>query len=451
LAEINGIDRAIPKGFNNQLRPAIDTESDRLLVSRDYKRAPWQTTSKRDRMGRISYFYSKTRKAWASGTLWDKSSRFLIILVRRPFEVLVGYSRLSRSDRNLNIRDGFADHRQKMYHRKSNPEHLRRIVAAYKASKQAQSSAGLPFQIRGLWEEWISVNYKNLIAALETENTSDLSGLFENLYRERITIGTGGYDNYFRYHTPLGKLYIKYVWSKYRDKLLTLDCNPQNVQFPCVGNPTGVVLNDNVISIETLRHAYHAVEMCELLRDVPKSTVVEIGGGLGGQAYQTTTMSSGQVSKYAVFDIPEVAAISSYFLLSAFPDKRVRLFGEGPASVACSEDYDVAVFPHVAITQLPDASVDLFYNSCSFSEMDGVSSREYLAIIERACRKYFLHDNHDTVFEFRHPDGSVSVNVIGSKLVPDPGLFKRIFKKPRVHGLPEDRSFVHFEYLYERI
>ena len=233
--------------------------------------------------------------------------------------------------------------------------------------------------------------------------------------------------------------------------MLTLDFNPQRIYFPLVGNPTGVVLNGKVISIDTLRHAYHAVEMCELLRDVPKATCVEIGAGLGGQAYQTVQMSRERISKYLLFDIPEVATLSSYFLLSAFPDKRVRLFGEGPVSVSSGEEYDVAVFPHFAITQLPDSSIDLFYNSCSFSEMDGVSSREYLLLIERACRKYFLHDNHDAIFKFRNSDGSTSTNVIGSKLIPNPALFKRIFKKPRVHGLPEDRSFLHFEYLYEKI
>jgi putative sugar O-methyltransferase len=336
------------------------------------------------------------------------------------------------------------------YHQ-TNPEHLQRIVTAYKASKQAQRQAALPFQIRGLWDEWISTNYKRLITALEAEHISDLSDLFENLYREQFTIGTGGYDNYLRYRTLLGSFYIKYVWSTYRDKLLTLDFDLQEITFPLVGNPTGIILNENVIAIETLRHAYHAIEMVELLRDVPKATIVEIGGGLGGQAYQTIQMNGERVAKYLVFDIPEVAAISSYFLLSAFPDKRVRLFGEGPVSVASCEAYDVAVFPHFAMTQLPDSSVDLFYNSCSFSEMDGVSSREYLSIIETAGRKYFLHDNHDTVFEFRNPDGSTSVNVIGSKLIPNPTVFKRIFKKSRVHGLPEDRSIVHFEYLYEKI
>jgi hypothetical protein len=183
------------------------------------------------------------------------------------------------------------------------------------------------------------------------------------------------------------------------------------------------------------------VEISELLRDWPDAIVVEIGGGLGGQAYQAVQFG---VSKYTIFDIPEVAVISSYLLLSAFPNKRVRLFGE-------DSDYDIRVLPHFAIAQLPDSSVDLFYNSCSFSEMDGASSREYLAIIERACRKYFLHDNHDSTFIFKNPDGSISRNVIGSKLIPNRALFKRLYKKPRVHGLPEDRSFVHYEYLYERI
>ena len=159
---------------------------------------------------------------------------------------------------------------------------------------------------------------------------------------------------------------------------------------------------------------------------------------------------SEQVSKYLIFDIPEVASISSFFLLSAFPDKHIRLYGEGAISPCASDEYDLAIFPHFAINQLPDLSVDLFYNSCSFSEMDRTSSREYLSIIERACRRYFMHDNHDTVFEFKYPDGSSSVNEIGSRLIPNTVTFKRVFKKPCVHGLPEDRGIVQYEYLYEK-
>lgn len=402
-------------------------------------------------MGRIGQLYARIQRARSSGTLWEKSRRLLAISVSRSVEVLIGYMCLSRSDRSLNLRDGFIDHRRARYHVRSSPDHLRRIITAYKASKQAQRQAPLPFQIRGLWDGWISRNYEDLISALETENISYLSDLLENLYREQFTTGTGGYDNYVRYRTLLGSFYIKYVWCKYRDRLLALDFDLRAIDFPWVGNPAGVFASEKIITIDTLRHAYHALEICELLRDLPDANIVEIGGGLEGLAYQAVRMNVRQRSKYVVFDIPEVAAVSSYFLLSALPDKRLRLFGEGRVSVDSSEEYDVAVFPHFAITQLPDTSVDLFYNSCSFSEMDGVSAREYLSIIERACRKYFLHDNHDTVYQFREPDGSTSVSVIGSQLIPNLTLFKRVFKKPRVHGLPEDRSFVHFEYLYERV
>ena len=401
-------------------------------------------------MSRLGYFFSKIHSAWSNGTLLTRVGRFLSILINRPFEVLIGYLRLSKIDRAINVRDGFVDHRSRKEHHHSDPQHLRRIIAAYKAAKQVQLQGKSPFRVGGLWNEWIHINYKKLIPALENEDVSELSKLYENLFREQFSIGTGGYDNYLRYHTPLGGLYIKYVWCSYRDKLLKLDFDLQNISFPLIGNPVGVMLNGSIIPIETLRHAYHALEMRDLLRDVPDSVIVEIGAGLGDQAYQTMRLA-GQFSKYVIFDIPEVATISTYFLLSAFPEKRIRLYGEGPVSTASSEDYDMAVFPHFAISQLPALSVDLFYNSCSFSEMDSASSMEYLSIIERACRKYFLHDNHDMVLEFKEADGSISVNVIGSKLIPNSTLFKRVFKKPRVHGLPEDRSFIQFEYLYQRI
>ena len=103
------------------------------------------------------------------------------------------------------------------------------------------------------------------------------------------------------------------------------------------------------------------------------------------------------------------------------------------------------------IDLIADQSVDLFHNSCSFSEMDSASARGYLTIIERTCRRYFSHINHEVRFKIRNSDGSTSVNIIGSEMIPNPVLFKRIFKKPRVFCLPEDRPFPAFEYLYERM
>jgi hypothetical protein len=404
---------------------------------------------------RIHGFILNVKLARLDGTLWQKAVRFLPTLVMFLYDVMLGYARLSRKDRSLPLAPGFADHRQKPEHYRSNPDHLRRIIAAYKATKAAQPEATPPFQIRGMWAELIEVNYRELIEALKSENVSALGALLENFNREKFTSSSGGtgYEQDVMYRgSPLGRPYMKTVWSNYRDKLLALDYDLGDVHFPLIGNPAGIYLNGDVIQLNVFRHIYHAVEMCQVLRDVPHATVAEIGGGAGAQAYQTMRLSKGAVSKYLVFDIPEVAVIISYFLLSSFPDKRVRLFGEGPVSADAAEVYDLAVFPHFTIDQLSDESIDLFHNACSFSEMDGASSREYLRIIERTCRKYFSHINHDVRYKLRNADGSMSVSVIGSELIPKPEQFKRVFKKPRVFSLPEDRRYQPaFEYLYERM
>ena len=182
-------------------------------------------------VGRILYLYSKLKTAWATKTFRSRVSRFLFISIIRPFIILDGYIRLSKADRKINIKEGFADHRQDKFYKRPSQEHLRRIISAYKASKRDQATAALPFQIKGVWKDWLLINYNNLVLALENEDISTLSTLFENLFREQFTIGTGGYDNYLMYRAPLGSFYIKYVWSSYRDKLLELDFDPQKIKI----------------------------------------------------------------------------------------------------------------------------------------------------------------------------------------------------------------------------
>ncbi len=479
-------------------------------------------------VNRLRYFRAKVRRAWVDGTLRQKAGRFLVSSIRIPAGTICGHLRLPRADRHLDVAGGFADHRGRPRQIRSGAEHLRRIIAAYQASKELQRTAPPPFAIRGLWSEWIAVNFQRLMGALNSGDTSALAALFENLHREQFTLGAGSsYDEYIRYRTSVtGRFYVRTVWCRYRDlfrkgipgtanlpigswnssepsaslaagvKSQSGDWRSQGlgtqiggpatpspipigsfgpgageggrvgpvpmanqeiggpggpIHYPPVGNPAGIVLDGELIPIHAFRHAYHALEMSEWLRDVPGAVVAEIGGGIGGQAYQMMRRSGAAIAKYLVFDIPEMTSICSYFLLSAFPDRRIRLFGEGPVSTGAAEDYDIAVFPHFAVTALEDRSVDLFHNACSFSEMDSVSSAEYLRVIERACRKYFSHINHETRFQYRNPDGSTSVNRIGSELVPDPRRFKRVFRKPRVFCLPEDRGFRYYEYLYERL
>jgi putative sugar O-methyltransferase len=401
---------------------------------------------------RLRYFGAKIHRAWSDGTLRQKAGRFFVSSIRIPVETTCAYLRLPSADRRLDVAAGFADQRGEAGHSRPRPEHLRRIIAAYQAAKEAQRAAPPAFAIHGLWSEWIDVNFQSLVHALNTEDTSALAALLENLHREQFTIGTGSsYDEYVRYRTALtGRFYVPAVWGRYRDLFRARAGPDREIRYPLVGNPAGIHCQGEVIPIHAWRHAYHALEMSQWLQDTPHAVVVEIGGGIGGQAYQMLRLAHPALAQYLIFDIPEVASVCSYFLLSAFPEKRIRLFGEGPVLTGASEDYEIAVFPHFAVVGLADRSVDLFHNSCGFSEMDGASSVAYLRVIERACRRYFSHINHDTRFQYRNADGSLSTNVIGSELLPDPRRFHRIFKQPRVFRLPEDRFYTYFEYLYER-
>ena len=403
-------------------------------------------------INRLRYFALKIRRAWSDGTLWVKVGRFLVVSVRVPVGTTWQHLRLPRADRRLDVAAGFADHRGRPGYPRARPEHLRRIVAAYQASQQTQLAAPPAFGIQGVWSEWVDINFKDLVGALQAQDLPRLAALLENLHREQFTLGAGSsFDEYIRYRTSLtGRFYVRAVWCRYRDLFRSRASSTGELHYPLVGNPAGIYLEGELIPIHAFRHAYHALEMLEWLRDIPHPVVVEIGGGIGGQAYQVTRRAGTSVGKYVVFDLPEMAAVCSYFLLSAFPDKRIRLFGEGPVSTGPAEDYDLAVFPHFALDHLADRSVDLFHNSCSFSEMDRGYSRAYLQVIERAGRRYFSHINHDTRLRYRNPDGSVSLNVLGSELVPDPQKFRRVFRRPRVFCLPDDWRLDYWEYLCER-
>ena len=402
-------------------------------------------------MKRFLYLITKAKSAYYSGVLSKKIILFSRNTFQRYFFIPVAYFFTSKVFKMNNMKKGYSDHRSSKSVNSLSNENIKRIIKAYRLSKESQKNAPQYFKIRGLWEEWIKVNYKEVIIALEAEDVDSLRNIFNNLFREQCGIGTGGYDEFIRYKSFLGKFYIKYVWNSYIKKLINIDFDLNELHFPLIGNPCGIPFNNKIIPIEALRHAYRASEINSLSRDLKKPKIVEIGGGLGGLAFQLLNLERNKNKNFILFDIPEVLALSSFFLMSSFPEKKVILFGEENISFINSNDFDIAILPHFSINSLEKNSVDIFYNSCSFSEMDKESASAYLNIIEKSSRKYFMHDNHDSKFIFSYPDKSSSENIIGSDLIPNKYLFKRIYKKPRVHGLPEDKPFIHFEYLYEKI
>ncbi|MGH9947361.1 MAG: putative sugar O-methyltransferase [Pyrinomonadaceae bacterium] len=403
---------------------------------------------------RIRYYLQKSKQAFRDGTFTERIARKLFWGTRAKLETTAAYFRLPLEDRRLDIEDGFADHRSEIsFDRDAEIAMIERLIAAYLKAKADESGAAPPFVVRGLWAEWIQINYQPLTDAIASRDLDFLIRLLSNFAREQIAVGTGScYDDVVIFKTSLtGKYYIKSVWCDYRNKLVDAGSSLAEIEYSNVGNPAGVPVDGRIISIETLRHAYNARTVAEILRNIANASIVEIGGGFGGQAFQTIgrlRKIGNPAGKYFNFDIPEVLFIASYFLLKSLPEHRIRLYGEGPIN---DDDFDIGLFPHFAIDGLADMSVDLVFNSHSFSEMEGSTARHYLSIVERICRHYFYHINHDFRLTFKEPNGDVSSNMLGSELVPDEKGFSLVFKRPRVFGRPEDKPFKSFSYLYERV
>lgn len=407
------------------------------------------------RLASLGYYGEKLKRAAADGTLRARVARKARATVATRLGVLARYARLSAQDRRLPLAQGFADHRDRCaLDSRREEEILDRLVRAYRAARADQRNAPAPFQLRGLWAEWIDLAYGPLIAALRSDDRARLAALLRNFCRESFAVGVASsHGDYARYTTSLfGGVYVRATWCDYRDRLLDAGYDLSRLTHPLVGNPAGVPMNGCVIPVEALRYAYNAFTITNLLCDVPGAVVMEIGGGYGDQAFHTVEhcrRGNAPVARYLNFDIPEVLLVAGYFLLAAWPHARIRLYGEGPVA-PWDESFDVGLFPHFTVDQVPDASVDLVFNTNSFAEMDESASRHYLGVVNRVCRRYFMHVNHDVPLVFRQPDGTTSRNAAGSSLVPDEARFKRLYKRPRLYGRPEDRPYKAFAYLYER-
>lgn len=391
----------------------------------------------------------KVARAWRDGTLGAKSRHHARKLLYVPAATAVDARRLPRADRTLDLTTGFRDHRGSPLELRCSDAALHRLRAAFMAAEEDRAEhCPAELEVRGLWAEWLALHYQPLREALTGADVSTLRSLLQNLHRDSLSTGVGGtIDDVNRVPRPFAASYYRTVWCRYRDLLEEVRPQWEDVSSPVVGNPVGAWTHDRLVQIETLRHAHHATTMLRLLEGLEAPRIVEIGGGLGGQAYQCVILGSAHLGDYTIVDLPEVACLAGYCLMASLGEDRVRLFGEEEPTGSTPH---IEVLPHWSITCCDTAGTDLVYNAHSFSEMDGRSATFYLAEVERICRGFFFHINHETRFRYRTPDGGFSLNRIGSEMAPAPGLFHLVDKRPQAFVRPENRRNQGYAYLYER-
>ena len=334
---------------------------------------------------------------------------------------------------------------------------LERVIAAFKKGKEDQTAAGAEYAVGPMWKQIVSRNFGELLSAVERQRDTDAIGILESFHRSQVSLGAGGsYDDYLAFRqNPLYRYQFINTWVDYVRVFQGIGGKETELSFSQVGRPAGMSTGPEVIPLEAVRYHYWARRFHALLEDAQRPTICEIGGGLGGQAYKALERTPNDLC-YMIFDIPETLLVASYFLLRSRPAARVLLYGEGDLDRNTAEEFDLVLMPNFELPKVPDSSVNLWFNSCSFTEMLRETAQEYLHQIERTCRRFFLHVNHTVHFHWTVGD-EVFENLPADELIPDPNRFELVERAPRPFERIEDRRFLrqhnagHEVFLYQRV
>ncbi len=295
------------------------------------------------------------------------------------------------------LEDGLAD-------RQNGPvdhEVVARIADAYAAAVRDQPAAARPYRLGWKYAEENTIVIETAYeSALRSGDVSGLAAEFDGFLRD---IPIGGLLEYATYQDVTGRglesairrrrfvlsvLHDLRVWNE------NVNGDVADLTPAPPGNPWGYMVQSTVVGGAAPRHDYYAAAVGRLLDGTSKPRVAEIGGGYGGFAFYLSRRVPDVT--YLDFDLPEVVALASYYLLSTFPDGRTLLYGEGALTEEAMNDNDLILMPNFALADLPPLSVDGFVNSASMSEMHRETVDRYLTDIGRTARSFFLNDNSDT-------------------------------------------------------
>jgi hypothetical protein len=124
--------------------------------------------------------------------------------------------------------------------------------------------------------------------------------------------------------------------------------------------------------------------------------------------------------------------------LSAFPDKKIALFGEIDLKNEDIHDYDAVVLPNFAMADLKDNSVDLAFNSYSLAEMSLNNVANYVAQFNRISSKFIYHINHTQIPPVRADDFAIDFD-----------KFELVSRAPALWNMARNKDMDEFEYLYK--
>jgi putative sugar O-methyltransferase len=277
---------------------------------------------------------------------------------------------------------------------------LERICAAYNASVACQTTGSHVYTTVEALDRLRQGPLRPSIRALIENDTAALAKAYRNFYRDPCSSGllaapNGLSSTYFnasikdiyRHFYLSHVLYRLDYWKEITDGRFSL----KDLAGPEVGNPFGVTIDGTHIAVGSEYAHYCSDRVASLMNrpEVQRTSVAQIGGGFGAIAY--FLLRDHQPLTYFNFDVPERVALSSYYLMKAFPHLTFLLYGEKPLTPDTLSQPDVVLLPAFALAAMPNASVDITFSSNGLANVSTDAVDETLRSIMGMTRRSLLY------------------------------------------------------------
>ncbi len=327
-------------------------------------------------------------------------------------------------------------------------ESLKRISIAYKKASHDIFNHSEIFRPSNEWLPIYKQSYKEIIPALEDCDINAIDKIYKNFWRDSCSSGLVGlpvdmklsfFGNKISFINKA--LYLNDSLHRFNlwKKLIGNRYPICSLFSPTLGNPYGYFVNDKFIKSGADYQHYYATQINDLLLERQgRKVVAEIGGGYGGMAYYLIRDSNNLT--YIDFDLPENLALTSYYLLKAFPEKKILLYGEDEIEGIKFADYDIILMPSFQLDKLHERSCDLIFNSYSLAEMSPPTIRHYVQQSANLINDggWFFHVNH------------TSHSLVSAEDFPIPGNLKLIRKELAEWNLGRNSNMDEYEFLYKK-
>ena len=270
------------------------------------------------------------------------------------------------------------------------------IIKIYNKYKNIQSS--------GVWE-WINGNQKELFDAFENNNIENLQFFFSNFFRNNmLSNGLISHNLLDRNCITNDKERIKNVFNLILQDIdtcrdLTKIEDISLLNFPRIGNPYGILINENLIPPDQPRHYYDAKKIYDLTLDIDNPTIFEIGGGYGGLLINLFKVFKDKSFTYVNCDIFSTSMVFYYVIDNylRIQNKSNKILINSTNNIVNLKNSEQNIILNVFNNKFINFSndIDIVYNSHSLSEMKKEHIDLYMNIIMKNNTKYFYHINAD--------------------------------------------------------